>query len=85
MSPVPVRTALQAGAALRRRRKAAGLSQSELAERIGVRQATISKLESGGADVRISTLMEAAAALGLELVLAPRNEAGPDAYEELLG
>lgn len=40
-----------------------GLTQSELAERVGVTQAYISKIESGTADPRISTLEEISEAL----------------------
>lgn len=85
MTSSATRTAVQLGAALRRRRKALGLSQSELADRIGVRQATISRLESGGGDARVSTLMDAAAALGLELSFNPRDRGGAASFEDLFG
>ncbi len=48
-------------------RKAVGLSQAELAERAGVRAATISDIENGRLDPRLSTLRALAEALGLEI------------------
>lgn len=67
------RTSRQLGAILRRERKAQGLSQAMLGERIGLRQATISKLEAGEPGTRLSTLLDALSALGLQLVLEPRS------------
>ena len=46
-------------------REASGLTQVQLAEKLGVRQPIISKLEGGGTkDVKLSTLVKMAAALG---------------------
>jgi HTH-type transcriptional regulator/antitoxin HipB len=72
-----VRTATLLGAALRRRRRSLLLSQAALGERIHLRQATISTLEAGTSDARISTLMDALAALDLEIVVRPRSTAAP--------
>jgi transcriptional regulator with XRE-family HTH domain len=52
--------------ALRRRRVGQGLSQTKLAEQIGVTPATISYLESGGRQASPSTLVRLARALGCE-------------------
>ena len=41
-----------------------GLSQTEVAARMGTSQSAVARLESGGADVRLSTLERYAAALG---------------------
>ncbi|MGQ0565628.1 MAG: helix-turn-helix domain-containing protein [Gemmobacter sp.] len=46
-------------------RKALGLTQGELAEKAGVRVATVSDIESGKIDPRLSTLVSLAAALGV--------------------
>ncbi|HNJ97823.1 MAG TPA: helix-turn-helix transcriptional regulator [Ilumatobacteraceae bacterium] len=52
-------------------RTAAGLSQRELAERMGTTQSVISRLEEGGgAKSRIDTLARVAAALGRHLVIS---------------
>ena len=70
-----VRNPTALGAALRRQRKKMHLSQGELGERINLRQATISALEAGTADAKLSTLMDAMAALGLEIVVRSRSTA----------
>lgn len=56
---------------LARARKAAGLTQQELAERAGVARMTVQRLEAGDIDPRLSTLGELMRVLGLELVLVP--------------
>lgn len=57
------------------RRRALGLSQSELAELTGTTQSAIARLESGGRPPRIDTLMRIANALDCELrvELRPRT------------
>ncbi|WP_118134648.1 helix-turn-helix transcriptional regulator [Oceanicella sp. SM1341] len=73
-----LRTPQQIGAAIRRRRRALGLSQAELGARTGLRQATISSVEAGEAGTRLATICELMAALGLELSLRPRTaDEGP--------
>jgi predicted transcriptional regulator len=44
-----------------------GLSQTEVAARMGTSQSAVARLESGDGDVRLSTLGRYAAALGVEL------------------
>jgi len=46
------------------RRQELGLSQTEVAARMGTSQSAVARLESGDADVRLSTLERYAAALG---------------------
>jgi transcriptional regulator with XRE-family HTH domain len=48
-------------------RKAAGLSQAALAERIGIRTATLNEIETGKTDPRVSTMKAIAAALSGDL------------------
>lgn len=48
-------------------RKAAGLTQAELAERAGLRKATVSDIEGGKIDPRLSSLRALAAALGVDI------------------
>ena len=57
--------------ALKSTRTTKGLSQRALSERTGVPQSHISKIESGGADIRLSSLTELARALDLDLRLVP--------------
>jgi transcriptional regulator with XRE-family HTH domain len=60
------------------RRVALGLSQTEVAARMGTSQSAVARLESGDADVRLSTLERYAAALGqaLDWKLTPQARAG---------
>src|SRR5438067_704783 len=51
-------------AALVARRQALGLSQTEVAARMGTSQSAVARLESGTADVRLTTMERYAAALG---------------------
>jgi HTH-type transcriptional regulator / antitoxin HipB len=54
----------------RQRRK---LSQAQLGEILGVPQSQITRIERGASDIRLSTLVEMAHALGLEPVLIPKS------------
>ncbi len=72
------RTSKQIGAAIRRRRRKAGLSQSELGAKTNLRQATISALENGESGTRLRTLIDVMAALDLEIVIQERSKAGED-------
>ena len=49
---------------LAEQRQATGLSQTEVAARMGTSQSAVARLESGTADVRASTLERYAAAVG---------------------
>ncbi len=52
-------------------RKAAGLTQDQLAGRAGLTRMTVSKTESGVVDPKLSSVVEMARALGMELMLVP--------------
>ena len=54
-------------AELAEQRQAAGVSQTEIAARMGTSQSAVARLEAGGADVRASTLERYAAAIGTEI------------------
>jgi len=58
---------------LKEAREAKGLSQRGLSARTGVPQSHISKIESGGTDIRLSSLIELARVLDLDLKLVPRK------------
>jgi len=49
------------------RRLALGLSQTEVAARMGTSQSAVARLEAGASDVRLSTLERYAAAVGYSL------------------
>lgn len=77
------RSAVQIGNIVKRRRRAAGLTQNDLAERLGVRQATVSSVEAGAGGTKLSTLLDMLAALELELTVAPRSSGSPAALEDI--
>ncbi|MDZ7769214.1 MAG: helix-turn-helix domain-containing protein [Woeseiaceae bacterium] len=51
------------------------LTQADLGKRIGLRQATISRLEKGEDETKLSTLLDALSALGLEIIIDKRGKA----------
>lgn len=59
--------------ALRAARAMKGLSQRDLSNLVKVPQGHISRIESGEVDLRVSSLIELARALDLELALVPRK------------
>jgi HTH-type transcriptional regulator / antitoxin HipB len=77
------RTEKQLGAILRRARKQAGMTQARLGKNIHLRQGTVSRLEAGEPAVQLRTVMEALAALGLELVVRARSKASPADIENI--
>ena len=56
-------------------RKAANLTQAELAERAGLSRMTVQRLESGSLDPRLSTLQELVRVLNMELHAVPAQAA----------
>ena len=58
---------------LRSAREDRGMSQRALSAKAGLPQSHISKIENGAVDLRVSTLVELARVLDLELVLVPRK------------
>ncbi|XOV81746.1 MAG: helix-turn-helix domain-containing protein [bacterium] len=58
---------------LKAAREAKGFSQRELAALADIPQSHISKIEKGSVDLRVSSLVELARALDLELALIPRK------------
>lgn len=69
------RSPQQIGAIVRRIREGRKMTQAELAAYLGVRQATLSRVEAGSTDLKLSTLLKILAALDLELSIAPRSRA----------
>jgi DNA-binding XRE family transcriptional regulator len=61
---------------LTERRRSTGLSQTEVAARMGTSQSAVARLESGDADVRVSTLERYAAAIGSQLAWQARAQPG---------
>ena len=57
------------GVLLKQAREAAGLTQEELADRIGTKKTAISRLENHAEDIKLSTLRRVTHALGKQLEL----------------
>lgn len=79
----PARTPRQIGNLIRRARKQHGWSQSQLAERVGLRQGTISLIETGNPATKLDTLLAILAALELELQVASRLKGSRAGIEDL--
>lgn len=77
------RSPTQLGDALRRFRMLSGISQSEVAALAGLRQATISKVESGYAAVRMETIFAILVALDLELNIDVRSKSAAQDIEDI--
>lgn len=57
--------AAEVGERVRHAREAAGISQRELARRMGTSQSAVDRLEAGGVGATLTTLQRVASALGL--------------------
>lgn len=64
-----VRLALEFGEKVRDAREAAGLSQRDLAARMGTSQAAVARLEAGGVGSTLTTLQRVADALGMSITV----------------
>ena len=69
---------MTAASRLNQARRAAGISQRELARRSGVPQSAIARIEGGKQTPRSDTLDKLLAACGFELRLAPERGGGVD-------
>lgn len=72
---------MSGGAIVRRARRRAGISQAELARRLGTRQPVVARWESGARAPAFDTVAAAVAACGLELTI---GLAEPDPGEDAL-
>ncbi len=70
--PAPT-AATHFGPLLARARKEAGIGQGELARKLGMSAAHLSRIEQGATDPRGSTLLDIARALRLEPILVPKE------------
>lgn len=75
----PLLTASQLSSLLQATRKARGLTQAALANRIGLSQSRVSHLELNAQDLSVGQLLAWCAALGLELTLGTRGSAAMSA------
>lgn len=58
---------------LKAARRARKLSQRALSEKVGLPQSHISRIENGAVDLKLSSLIELARTLELEIILVPRR------------
>ena len=77
------RTPRQIGNLVRRARKRRGWNQTQLGEKTGLRQETISLIETGNPATRLETILAVLAALDLEFQLAVRSKGQPSDIETL--
>ena len=63
----------QLGPILQSARKSAGLSQTELAQRLGISQSRISAMELDPGSINVDQLLALLAALNHELLVQPKN------------
>jgi len=73
----------QIGNLVRRTRKKLGLSQNQLGEKTGLRQETISLIETGNPAAKLETILAVLAALDLEFRIVPRSKGGAAEIEDI--
>lgn len=76
------RTPVQLANSIRERRRKLGLSQEQLAAKIGVRQRTLSDIENARS-ARLDTLLRILAVLDLELVVRERTKSSAHDIEAI--
>lgn len=77
------RTSRQIGVIIQRARKTRNWTQMQLAERAGLRQATISVIESGERPAKLDTILAVLAALDLEFRVCERFKSHERDIEDL--
>jgi HTH-type transcriptional regulator/antitoxin HipB len=77
------RTPNQIGNLIRRARKKRGLSQSQLGELAGLRQETISLIETGNPAAKLETILSVLSALDLEFRIVPRSKGSAAELEDI--
>ena len=77
------RTPRQLGNVVRRARKKRGSSQAQLGEAAGLRQETISLIETGNPATKLETILAVLAALDLEVRIVPRTKLSSSDMEDI--
>lgn len=73
----------QIGNIIHRARKKQGLNQTELGTKAGLRQETISLIETGNPAAKLETILAVLAALDLEFKIVPRSKTRPSDIEDI--
>lgn len=76
MKDIMLRTAEQLGMAVRLKRKEKGLSQSALAELLGVERKWVLRLEAGNPKAEFALVLKALELLGLRAIVRDEERAG---------
>jgi HTH-type transcriptional regulator / antitoxin HipB len=74
MVQLAIRTPADVGAIIKDRRRALGLDQAELAERIGVGRLWVNQVERGKSGASLGLVLRALAAVGVELSAGERGQ-----------
>jgi len=74
---LPVHTADQLSVHIRSLRKARGLTQAQLGERLGVKQARVADIESNPGSISVEQLLQVLHALDARLLLADTHSYAP--------
>lgn len=77
------RSPKQFGELVRQARKKRNMSQSDLADKIGVRQGTISMIESGNSATKLSTMLDILTAFDLDISVTQRTRANVSDIEDI--
>ena len=77
------RTPKQIGTIIQRARKKMGWNQTQLGEKAGLRQETISLIETGNPAAKLETILAVLAALDLEFRITPRSKAQAADIEDI--
>ena len=77
------RSATQLGAVIRRKRRKRALTQKQVGELAGIRQASISKIENGNLYTQLDTILRVLAALDLELTVDNRSKGSAISFEDI--
>lgn len=73
---------MQPGSLIREARLAEGITQLQLARRLGIAQPSVARLEAAGDELRVATLKRALAAMGRTLEMQATRQ--PPSYDESL-
>ncbi|MDN5883006.1 MAG: helix-turn-helix domain-containing protein [Nitrosospira sp.] len=73
----------QIGNIVQRARKKRAFNQTELGMKAGLRQETISLIETGNPAAKLDTILAVLAALDLEFTIVPRSKSRPSDIEEI--
>lgn len=76
MKDTPLRNAEQLGRAIRLNRQMLGLSQSALAELLGVERKWVLRLEAGNPKAEFTLVLKALEAVGIRVLLRDESRAG---------